>query len=366
MIAARRLSSLLVALLFAAACVSDDAASGPVGSQTDTSGASTSPTTIGEPTSSALETTTTTVPPPPTATTLVEPPGPLMGIAVPEGRIETILDIEDEVGETFHLIRIFLRWEHDLADSDVATLQAGGRAIHLSVRPVRSDGSVIPWADIASAAPGEALHDEMVAWADAVVALGPDARFTFNHEPETRDSAPNGDALDYRQAWRRMAELVRERGGTETALVWTVGLGALESPGGRAWYPGDDVVDVIGADLYNWFTCQGTDRPWISFEDLIEPAVAFAAERGKPLALPEFASAEDPDDPRRRAGWMDAATDVMVSWDPTERSGVELDFVAWFDVTAPGGTYPDCRWEHRTDVETRRALGRMVDRLVGR
>ena len=276
-----------------------------------------------------------------------------------------MVDIESEINQTFHLIRVFARWEVDLAETDVARLQADGRAIHLSVRPVRADGTVIAWSDIATATEGSALYDEMSRWADDVIGLGRDARFTFNHEPETADSAPNGTALDYRGAWRRMVELVRSRGGDDIEMVWTVGASALREPEGRAFYPGDDVVDVIGADLYNWFTCQGTDRPWVSFDNLVEPAVEFAAERGKPLALPEFASAADPADLNRRAGWMDAAVDVMTEWDPAERMGVELDYVAWFDVTAPGGTNPDCRWSHRTDVETERAFSRMARDLIG-
>lgn len=311
----------------------------------------------------APTTTTTTVP---VATTLVPPPGPLVGIAVAEARFETVDEIERRVDERFHLIRVFLRWEDDLGDTDVARFQSGGRAIHLSVRPTRADGAIIAWADIARASEGSALYREMVAWADGIVALGPDARFTFNHEPETRESTPNGDALDYRAAWRRMAELIRERGGEDIDMVWTVGAEALSEPEGSSYYPGDDVVDVIGADLYNWFTCQGTDRPWVSFEKLVQPAVQFAAERNKPLALPEFASAADPADVGRRAGWMDAAVDVMTEWNPADRSGVELDFVAWFDVTAPGGTNPGCQWNHQTDGETERAFARLVRDLVGR
>ena len=369
-------AGLMAAVLLLSACTSDDNVSappsttGPPAAAAPTTAAPTTaaPTTT-VPTTEAptTEAPTTEVPatPRPVATTLVPPPGPLFGIAVPEGRIETVVDIEGDVGQTFHLVRVFVRWEVDLADTDVAQLQADGRAIHLSVRPVRADGTVIAWSDIAAAPEGSDLHDEMIRWADDVIALGPDTRFTFNHEPETAESTPNGVALDYRGAWRRMVELVRLRGGEDIEMVWTVGSSVLRQPEGRAFYPGDDVVDVIGADLYNWFTCQGTDRPWVSFDDLLEPAVAFAAERGKPLALPEFASAADPADPGRRAGWMDAAADVMAEWDPQERMGVELDYVAWFDVTAPGGTYPNCRWSHRTDVETERAFDRMARDLIG-
>lgn len=377
----RSAASLVAAALFLAACTSAESAtgndSGPelavsstaavqamTADSTAPSSTSLVPTTAPAATQPPTTAAPTTVVTRPVATTLQPPPGPLFGIAVPQGRIETIEDIESELSGTFHLVRVFTRWEVGIDDTDIAEIQEDGRAIHLSVRPVRSDGSVIPWAEIASTPEGSALHDEMVQWADDIVALGPDARFTFNHEPETKESAPNGNSVDYRGAWRRMVELIRSRGGNDIQMVWTVGSSALSEPEGSAFYPGDDVVDVVGADLYNWFTCQGTNRPWVSFEDLLEPAVAFAAERGKPLALPEFATAADPADPSRRAGWMDAAVDVMTEWDPANWKGVELDFVAWFDVTAPGGTNPDCQWEHRTDVETERAFGRMVRDLI--
>ena len=129
-------------------------------------------------------------------------------------------------------------------DTDIAAIQADGRAVHLSVRPTRRNGTPIAWIDIANAEAGSSLHDEMVAWADAVVTLGPDLRFTFNHEPETNDSAPSGNALEYRAAWRRMVELIRAQGGDHTTMVWTVGREAVTSVGdGSPWYPGDDVVD---------------------------------------------------------------------------------------------------------------------------
>ncbi len=109
----------------------------------------------------------------PVATTVVPPPGPLIGIAVPEARIETIEEIESEVEHRLHLVRVFLRWDDKVAETDIGAIQGGGRAVHLSVRPVRSDGSPIPWAAIAAAQPGSTLHDEMTAWADAIVLLGP-------------------------------------------------------------------------------------------------------------------------------------------------------------------------------------------------
>jgi hypothetical protein len=136
--------------------------------------------------------------------------------------------------------------------------------------------------------------------------------------------------------------------------------GAFSDGRAEQWYPGDDVVDVIGADPYNWYTCQGTTRPWVPFADLIAAPLAFARSHTKPLALPEFGSVEDPARPGRKAQWILDATAVLTD----ESVAPDLEFVSWFNVTAPGGTYPDCIWDYDTSPESADAFRAMV-RSVG-
>ncbi|MGH1505655.1 MAG: glycosyl hydrolase [Acidimicrobiales bacterium] len=308
------------------------------------------------PTTRASETPTTgsTLPPVP------ERLPPWVGATVPGGDASEIHAWEEEIGHRFDLVRRFARWDDVVAQSDLVDLLESGHRIHLSIRPVTQSGTVIPWRVLADSQPGDPRFGQLQAWVDLVIDLGPEVMVTINHEPETRESAANGTAADYVALWRRFAELVRERGGDDQVLVWTMTGGAFDDGRADEWYPGDDVVDVVGADLYNWWTCQGTDRPWRPMSELVAAPLAFADAHDKPLAIPEFASADDPADPSRRADWMADAADTLLGAEVAER----LLFVAWFDVTAPGGTWPDCVWDHDLTPESTRAFGELVTAFV--
>lgn len=282
--------------------------------------------------------------------------GPLVGVAVPGGAPSRLEAVESSTGTRFDLIRVFARWDTVFPDADHAQLTAD-RRIHLSIRPVTSTGVVVPWADLVTAAPGDVTYGQLSSWIDRIVALEPGSVVTINHEPETVESRANGDSEDYVAMWRRFVELLRDAGGDHVTVAWVMTGGAFSDERAAQWYPGDDVVDVIGADVYNWHTCQGTERPWQSLEDLIAPPLAFARERGKPLALPEFASVEDT--PGRKAAWLDDAADTLTN----PRVASDLAFVAWFDVTAPGGTWPNCVWDHDSSPESAASFASFVSDL---
>jgi hypothetical protein len=282
-----------------------------------------------------------------------------VGIAVPGGDPLRVAEIEARAGQDFELIRLFARWEDVVPDSGIQTLIESGHAIHLSVRPRRSDGSDIPWAQLAEAGPGDPFYDEMMGWIDRILALPAGTYITINHEPETRDSAPSGTAEDFVAMWRRFAQLLRERGGADVPLVWTMTGGAFRGATATTWYPGDDVVDVIAGDLYNWHRCQGSERDWVSFEDLLAPVLAFAEDRDKPVAVPEFASVEDPADPERKAAWIRSTTEYLLRPEVAD----QVAFVAWFDVTGAGGEWVDCVWDHDSSAASTEAFDEMIRSL---
>ncbi len=315
-----------------------------------TSSTSTTPTTSNQPT-----TLLSSDPPASLADSDVDP-GVVLGIAVPEGRAATVRDLEVELGAGFPVIRTFSRWDSVFPNADQQALLDAGRTLHMSVRPNASGGRVIQWRDMADAQPGDELYEEFVAWIDRMIDVGPGTYVTINHEPETNDSARNGDADDYVAMWRRFVQLLRERGGEETVVVWTMTSGAFSDGRAELWYPGDDVVDVVGADLYNWHTCQGSDRPWVDLDSLLVEPLNFARDRNKPLALPEFASAEDRNEPDRKADWLRDAAATLARPEIAD----DLEFVAWFNVNAPGGTWPNCIWSHDSSVESADAFGQFV------
>lgn len=283
----------------------------------------------------------------------------LFGVAVEGADPELVAGIEAATGNHVGIVRVFARWDSEFPSADHRALLASGRKIHLSVRPRTESGRIVPWSEIATAVPGTAVHDEALAWALAVAPHGDQVYFTFNHEPETAQSAGSGTPEEFVAAWHRIVELIRSVGGDDVQTVLVLGRGPYETGEIERWYPGDDAVDVVGVDPYNWHRCQGTDRPWTAPRRLIDAALGFAEERGKPLAIPEIASTEDPGDRNRKGDWILDLAATLGSPEVADR----LAFAAWFDVHDP--TWPSCRWSIDSSAASSAAFATLTSSLTG-
>ncbi|MEO8475540.1 MAG: hypothetical protein ABI572_00640 [Actinomycetota bacterium] len=151
-------------------------------------------------------------------------------------------------------------------------------------------------------------HDQQLR--DAIARME-DAGGTWNvgyfHEPEIR---LNPD--EYRAAFSRVASIVQQSANVRSIAVLMGYTFTDRDP--DVWYPGDDVVDVLGIDSYDWLGCVdngGDARAGAhprTFGDIFTPADAFATAHGKPWIATEFGRAFDPADPQARAAWLrDAA-----------------------------------------------------------
>lgn len=278
-----------------------------------------------------------------------------VGVAVKGSDPDTLAELIDTTGAEPSVIRVFARWDTPFPAANHQALLDAGYPIHLSVRPRTDGGLVIPWADLATAADDDQIIVQLREWLATVAAHEGQIRFTLNHEPETTDSAANGTAEDFVAAWRRLAQVRDEVADADTVpLVFVITRGSYATGQVDNWYPGDDVVDLIGVDAYNWYTCQGTDREWIEPEPLLAPAIEFAIERGKPLAIGEIGSTEDPRDPSRKADWIDALDTYL----HTEQAIEHIAFVAWFSVHDRG--WPDCNWAYDSSPLSIEAFGRLL------
>jgi mannan endo-1,4-beta-mannosidase len=86
----------------------------------------------------------------------------------------------------------------------------------------------------------------------------------------------------------------------------------------RRYYPGDDFVNVLGMDGYNWGTTQTVDRhgwksDWRSFEAIFRPLYEElkALSPGKPVFVFETASANEGGD---KTAWIEDALKVLGQW----------------------------------------------------
>jgi beta-mannanase len=77
--------------------------------------------------------------------------------------------------------------------------------------------------------------------------------------------------------------------GAHFRFDWTVNAAIRPLPL-AAFYPGDDVVDIVGVDLYDFDPQTGT-APWLRFyraPDGGAQMAAFAKAHRKPLSIPEW------------------------------------------------------------------------------
>jgi hypothetical protein len=132
----------------------------------------------------------------------------------------------------------------------------------------------------------------------------------------------NGNSShDFVLAWRHIHALFDRSGATNVEWVWSPNVVMAASPSLASLYPGDQYVDWVGIDGYNW----GTSRPhsrWQSFAQIFAQTLQQVRSfTSKPLMLSEVGSAESGGS---KAAWLE---DFFVQ---LRRNPDILAFV-WFD-----------------------------------
>lgn len=110
-----------------------------------------------------------------------------------------------------------------------------------------------------------------------------------------------------------------------TNAVWVWCLNNVDSQGAPTamqYYPGDQYVDWVGADGYNWGTSDG-DHTWESFYEVFRDIYAKITVTGKPVIIGEMAADEVGGD---KAGWIAQVVPTLKDKFPAIKA------VVWFDV----------------------------------
>lgn len=236
---------------------------------------------------------------------IVAPPPPCPGFGAYQPQpISSVVRLEDRLGCRFERLRWFQDWvpfDLPLARSIVRR----GAVPEMSWQPqVRGpDGKLrgVPYREIAR---GD--HDAYLrAFARDVRRLGAPLSIAFAPEMNgdwgvfqlDRDNRP----ADFVAAHRRLYRLFREEG-ARVRWVWTPNiLFPTQTAGYRELYPGDEFVDLLGLDGYNWGTTNDWNR-WFEFDRVFGPSLrALAALSRKPVQLAEVGSAEKGGD---KAAWI--------------------------------------------------------------
>ncbi len=225
-----------------------------------------------------------------------------------------VLDLEDELGRRLDIVHWFTNFNNEAYPEMVQAVAAAGRYPLISWQP-----HGVALRDIAAGA----YDDYLRAWARDLASTG--ATVYLRPFPEMNGDwvSWNGDPEGLVAAWRHMAALFDEEGATNVRWVFSPNVTdepRVASNRMELYYPGDDVVDVLALDGYNW----GTTRPWTewrAFEEVFASGYARLTALGpQPVWFAEIASSTDGGD---KAGWVRAMLDSTAF--------ARLQAIVWFD-----------------------------------
>ncbi len=274
---------------------------------------------------------------------------------------EAIQLLEGTLDAQLPMVRAYAKWDDGVGQDKPLHrwIRDGGRDLMLSVKPQREDGSIVTWRAVADAQPGSRVYGEMQDLARGIRNYDRPIIFGFHHEPEQGANTKFGTSEDFRAAFRKI-HAVFEAEGVDTVhwawimTEWSFEVGDVNAQDRRRaelWYPGDDVVDMIASDTYNWDNCRGnTTDPWRSLEDDIAPLMRFAAQHpDKQLILAELGSDEGGD--TRKADWIREAQ-ALFKTDPYKDAFAAL---LYFHDDGREEGWPDCEWWLDSSDASRRA-----------
>jgi beta-mannanase len=126
---------------------------------------------------------------------------------------------------------------------------------------------------------------------DSIIRLGHEANGTWYKDSLGSTQA---DYNAWRTYWARIVTAMRSVPGADFQFDWTISEGYRPIPLAD-WYPGTNVVDIIGIDAYDSQPGQHTyasqAAQWnavYSESEGVADVIAFAEANGKPLSIPEW------------------------------------------------------------------------------
>ena len=128
----------------------------------------------------------------------------------------------------------------------------------------------------------------LAGWGREAAAFGRPVFVRFGHEMNDAYRYPWGPhhnrPQEYIDAYRHVVEVVRAQGATNVLWIWSPHIAYDDFD---LYYPGDDVVDWVGATVLNYGTVAYWSE-WWTFDDIFTRKYDRLAQYGKPIMVAEF------------------------------------------------------------------------------
>ena len=188
---------------------------------------------------------------------------------------EEFANIEAQLGQRFAITRTFKQWDDPFPNPTESWLLSTNHRLIVSLKAEYENGAKVLWDDIANSTPGTPIYDNVVRIATGIRDTGQPTYFVFHHEPEVKGHEVFGEAPQFIAAWRKIVTIFRAVGANQVKFLFTMTDHAFRVPvtdirSVENWYPGDNWVDAVGADTYNWYDCRVAGGDWTSLEVLLK------------------------------------------------------------------------------------------------
>ncbi|MGI8879711.1 MAG: endoglucanase [Jatrophihabitans sp.] len=231
------------------------------------------------------------------------------------GRVDALQNFESEIGAQLRVVHLYRTWEQPVGTPSDLTFAERGSFL------------IISWAtpDLTKVLDGS--QDALIAERATQIRALPTGVFLeirWEMDRANLRSVVHNPAT-YIAAWKHIRAIFAANHVGNVAWTWCPTAGGFANGTAGAYYPGDDAVDWICADVY-------PTTPWIkgkyeSFPSLAQAFMTWAAGHpNKPIMIGEFGVGTSYGADRAR--WITEACEYVMS-----HPGIKA--VAWFDQTDP-------------------------------